>query len=61
MEIYRNFTCLHGSDRHVLVRYQSEFYEFSPESITGRRSVNNDKNLYEDKSDPPGQYIIDDR
>jgi hypothetical protein len=49
MEIYRKFTCLRGNDRHVLIKYESEFYEFSPESITNKKALNNDKSLYGDK------------
>jgi hypothetical protein len=61
MEVYRNLTCLHGSDRHVLTRYQSEFFEFSPESITGKKSPGSEKRLSKDINDTPGQYILKNR
>ncbi len=61
MEIYRKFTCLRGNDRLVLIKYESEFYEFSPESITNKKALNNDKSLYGDKDNMSRQYIIKDK
>ncbi|HHY64963.1 MAG TPA: hypothetical protein GX501_07930 [Clostridiaceae bacterium] len=45
MKIYPESTYLHGSDRHVLNKYRSEFYDFSPEQVTGRIARGSEKVL----------------
>lgn len=50
MDIYGKVTCLHGSDRHVLNKYRSEFFEYSPESISTKKPNDNDKGPYNDKN-----------
>lgn len=49
MKVYPESTYLHGSDRHVLDKYRSEFYDFSPEFMTGRIVLNNEKILNDGK------------
>lgn len=44
MEFYGKITSLHRSDIYVLHTYQSDFYEYSPESISERRPRESEKN-----------------
>lgn len=50
MEIYGKITHLQGSDRHVLNKYQSEFYEYSPESLAAKKTNDTEKGLNNDKN-----------
>ena len=42
MESYNKITRLHKCDKHVLHKYGAEFFEFSPESITGKSPKESD-------------------
>lgn len=50
MEIYGRITSLHRSDKHVLSTHQSDFYEYSPESISVRSTRESERNSYIEKN-----------
>lgn len=52
MDVYGKVTCLHGSDRHVLNKYGSEFYEYSPESISAKKPSGTEAGLINMKNTP---------
>ncbi len=56
MDIYGKITNLHGSDRHVLNKYKSEFYEYSPESIQTKKPNDTDTGLYNNTSNAAVLY-----
>lgn len=58
MEFHGRITCLHRNDRHVLLTYESGFYEYSPESISEKSPGDADKST--DKDNTPA-YLPKDK
>lgn len=61
MDIYTKLTCLNGSDRYALIRYGSEFYEFSPETVADRRISENSNNMYGENNNTARKFIINNK